>query len=93
MQENWRTLGEESSEAGFRKIKGKRKGGERLHCVGRALNCQARVSAVDLSLDEGEPLRVLEQPSVPVSTETDSKNTLLGRTVWSLRLVQKADTV
>lgn len=69
------------------------KGGERLRCVGRALNCQARESALDLSLDEGELLRVLEQPSVPVSTETDSKNTLLGRTVWSLRLVQKDDTV
>lgn len=53
MQENWRTLGGEFSEAQFGKIKGKRKGGERLHCVGRSLNCQARKSTLDLSLDEG----------------------------------------
>lgn len=44
-------------------------------------------------MHEGGPLRASEQPSGPVCVETDNRSTLLGRTVWSLRLVQKAGMV
>lgn len=40
------------------KTKGKRRGGKGLHCAGRA-----RKGALDLALNEGEPLGIFKQPS------------------------------
>ena len=46
---------------GAGKTKGDSKGEKGLYCVGKARKCQARDSAFDLALDEGEPLRAFEQ--------------------------------
>lgn len=75
---------------GAGKTKEESRGGRGLHCVRRAPNCQARQSVLDLALEEAEALRAFEQPSGPVCAETDSGSALLERTIWSLRLVQKA---
>lgn len=86
-----RWLGGESSGAGRREDQGSREGWGRLHCAERALNCRPGKVRPTSPMRDGEPCGPSDQQSGPVCTETDSRKTLLARTVWSLQRVPKAE--